>query len=440
MLTIFCEHTSPRLVYCCSILLKEQLGIEYVITNNEKELNGKYVINYSKKKLSVSSFQIIPHELLFEKNINQQSIDIFSYNSFVNSSDAIIAFFKSHSTDFPFDIFAACFYLLSRYEEYLPHEKDSYGRFSHEQSLAFKNNFLHIPLINIWIAELKKALQIKFGDIQFHQPEFKAILSYDIDIAWSYKNKGLLRNIGGFLKNPDIERLKVILGLQKDPYEAFEFMDELHKNVKAGIMYFFLVAKSISKYDKNISPDNKNVKKLIQSISSKYPIGLHPSWKSNNYATILNNEKSELENISGTNIFSSRQHYIQFKLPETFENLIKAGIQNDFSMGYGSINGFRASFAGSFYWYNLKEEKTTSLRLFPFCFMDANCYYEQHQDSDTAFKELMTYKDECEKVNGLFISIFHNNFLGNNKQFAGWPEMYAAFISQLRSSDLLYLS
>jgi hypothetical protein len=432
MLTIYSEHTSPRLEYICNVLFKEQLGIDYTISNNADSLEGNFIINYSTQRLSINAFQIIPHGLLFENKIHEQEIDIFRFKSFIYDNKKTTAFFAIPSSNFPFDIFSAAFYLLSRYEEYLPYEKDSYGRFYHKQSLAYQNDFLEIPLVNIWIQEFKKVLSLQFENLECKQHAFKTILSYDIDIAWSYKNKGFFRNIGGFLINPDIKRLKVILGLKKDPFDAYEFLDGLHKSVTTEIIYFFLVAQSISKYDKNISPENKQMKELIQSTSSNYKVGLHPSWKSNNYQTILNNEKVALENISGKNITDSRQHYIQFRLPDTYEHLIKAGIQNDYSMGYGSINGFRASFAGSFYWYHLKEEKTTSLRLFPFCFMDANSFYEQYQDAETSFQEIMHLKNECEKVNGLFISIFHNNFLGTDKRFAGWATMYAAFISQLR--------
>lgn len=432
MLTIYSEHTSPRLEYICNVLFKEQLGIDFKITKNDSELKDNFTINYSNQRLTINAFQIIPHGLLFENNIQEQEIDVFRFKSFIKENKKEIAFFKNPLSDFPFDIFSAAFYLLSRYEEYLPYEKDSYGRFSHKQSLAYQNEFLEIPLVNIWIQELKQALILKFKSIEFKEPKFKTILSYDIDIAWSYKNKGLLRNIGGFLKNFDVNRFKVMLGLKKDPFDAYEFMDGLHKNIHTEIIYFFLVAQSISKYDKNISPENKQMKQLIASTSAKYKVGLHPSWKSNNYQTILNNEKEALENISGKNISGSRQHYIQFRLPETFEHLINVGIKKDYSMGYGSINGFRASFAGSFYWYHLKKEQTTSLRLFPFCFMDANSFYEQFQDVATTSMELMHYKNECQKVNGLFVSIFHNNFLGTDKQFSGWAAMYAEFISQLR--------
>ena len=111
-------------------------------------------------------------------------------------------------------------------------------------------------------------------------------------------------------------------------------------------------------------------------------------------------EKKVLETAANTAINSSRQHYIKFSLPETFERLIEAGIENDYSMGYGSINGFRASFASSFNWYDLKTETITSLKIHPFCFMDANSFYEQKQDAEQSYTELMHYLDECKKLNG----------------------------------------
>ena len=64
---------------------------------------------------------------------------------------------------------------------------------------------------------------------------------------------------------------------------------------------------------------------------------------------------------------------------------------DDYSMGYGSINGFRASVASSFYWYDLEKERQTNLRIHPFCFMDANSFYEQRQDPQQTFEELIHY-------------------------------------------------
>ena len=118
----------------------------------------------------------------------------------------------------------------------------------------------------------------------------------------------------------------------------------------------------------------------------------------------------------------------------TVEYLIEAGIKEDFSIGYGSINGFRASVASSFYWYDLEKEKATDLLLHPFCYMEANSFYEQKFSAEQSFKEMMEYYDIVRSVNGTFISIWHNNFLGTDKLFKVWKEIYEKFIETVSSS------
>ncbi len=424
---IYSHTISTRLQYICKFILQEQMGIGFSLTIDSegfKNHDGPK-INYSDLHIEGDVFTIKNHELLFEENIKEQSIECFENNNYKS-------FFKTTHSDFVFDIFAAAFYLLSRYEEYLPRQKDMYGRYAHENSLAFKEEFLQQPLINTWVNDFAETLKKKFPAISIKPSAFQYLPTYDIDIAWSYKRKGLLRNIGGFVKSPSLQRIAVLAGLKKDPFDSYEFLRELHTRYQLHPVYFFLVATSGSRYDKNISPYNYSMWQLIKKHAKKYSIGLHPSWKSNDSTAILAKEKKVLETAGDTSITQSRQHYIKFTLPQTFETLIENGITDDYSMGYGSINGFRASVASSFYWYNLQTEMATNLRLHPFCFMDANSFYEQKQNAAQSFDELITYYEVCKKVNGRLITIFHNNFLGTGKPFAGWREMYEKFISQLR--------
>ena len=251
-------------------------------------------------------------------------------------------------------------------------------------SLAFKENFLHLPLINIWLKNFRKTLNQKFPSFTIHYSPFTFIPTYDIDQAWSYLNKSWQKNIGGFLKlmvngqwSMVKQRGKVLLNKILDPFDAYEWMDELHKTYKVKPVYFFLIPKEKGKYDKNVSPEKPAMQKIIRLHAEKYDIGIHPSWRSGDKTFLFHEEIKTLEKAAGKKIVSSRQHYIRFTLPQTFRLLIQAGIKKDYSMGYGSINGFRASVASSFYWYDLEKEEKTDLELFPFCFMDANSFYEQ---------------------------------------------------------------
>jgi len=449
---VFSNTVTPRFQYILDFIGKEINGEPFQIFTNAtdfRDYSGPK-INYSKERITAEDFFLRPHAILFEKNIQLQSIDCFDVKG-------AKAFFKTEG-DFPFDIFAAAFYLLSRYEEYLPYRKDMYGRYAHENSLAFRENFLHLPLINLWLEELKKKLKEKYSpkesfrttpdsyrdNILQRSPYgqhsiFNFIPTYDVDIAYSYKHKGFWRNTGGMLKSMVNwqwsmfnERWKILRGKTGDPYDAYTWMDKLHEQYQLKPYYFFHVGGRTGKYDKNISPARKAMQELIQHHYYRYPIGIHPSWRSGDDPGLLVQEIQSLEKITGGKILSSRQHYIRFGLPQTYRLLIDAGIKYEFSMGYGSINGFRASIASPFYWYDLEKETQTQLLLFPFCFMAANSFYEQKFSPQQALEELQHYHKVTQSVNGLLITIWHNNFLGTDTIFAGWREVYEQFIKEIR--------
>jgi hypothetical protein len=433
MVLIYSHIISPRLQYICSFIFKELMGNDFAVTTDAIEFE-KYdgaKINYSNDEIPNSKFKISNSGLLFETNVKEQSIECFAVNGYK-------AFFKTDNSDFPFDIFAASFYLLSRYEEYLPHEKDMYGRYAHENSLAFKERFLDLPLINIWIKDFAFKLKEKFSICNFQFSAFNFIPTYDIDIAYSYKYKQLKRNIGGAVKSlftggftRFMERNAVLLGTKKDPFDTFEWLDNLHQQNDLKPIYFFLVAEKNYLYDKNILPSTKAMQDLIQCHAQKYSIGIHPSWQSGDDIDLLKNEINYLKNISGKEVTQSRQHYIRFNLPDGYRRLIRVGIKDDYSMGYGSINGFRASVASSFYWYDLKMDERTTLRIHPFCFMEANSFYEQHFSADETYNEMMHYYNVCKEVNGTFISLWHNHILGSDKLYEGWAEVYCNFLKAI---------
>jgi hypothetical protein len=224
------------------------------------------------------------------------------------------------------------------------------------------------------------------------------------------------------------ERISVLQRKLKDPFYSYEWLNELHAQTPLQPLYFFLAAGRNKGYDKNILPSNYNYKQLIKSHAAGYGIGIHPSWQSGNDKKLLNSEIETLEKISGKQISKSRQHYIRMKLPETYRNLIEAGITEDYSMGYGSINGFRASWCLPHKWYDLEKEITTPFIVYPFCYMEANSFYEQHFSANEALKEMEHYYQVTKDANGLLITIWHNHFLGTDKMFAGWKEAYEKFV------------
>jgi hypothetical protein len=439
MLLLFSHTISPRLQYIVDFFSKELFEEAIRITTDPDEFKSftGAKLNYSEDRLTENEFFIKSATLLFETGIEPQNIQCFEKNNYK-------AFFPTQG-DWHFDILAASFYLISRYEEYLPHEKDLYGRYAHTNSLAFREGFLHIPLVNIWLDAFKKTLQQKYPGMHFRRAHFKCALSYDIDIAYSYLEKGFVRTAGGFARSvmqgkwfEVKDRWQVLRGSKKDPFDCFEWLDALHLYCRLKPYYFFLVAKSTSQYDKNIDPESRFMQNLISYYAASYKIGLHPSWQSGDDESLLREEKEWLEVMADKKIIHSRQHYIRFTLPQTFRKLIRAGIQKDFSMGYGTINGFRASACSSFAWYDLEKEESTSLLLYPFCFMDANALYEQQLLPGQAYSELLMYYEQVKRLKGIFISVWHNFILGTDRQVAGWRQMFELFMKETVYWDAYY--
>ena len=423
---------TPRLRFIIDFFSKELFEKEIIITDDLQQFkeDKQPKINYGRLPLADGEFRVCPVKLLFENKIDEQELNIFE----VFGQKGL---FPTYGGDFPFDIFSASFYFISRYEEYLPYEKDLYGRYSHLNSLAYREKFLDMPLVNFWLLHFRKALLNKYPDIILKKAGLNFVPTYDVDIAFSYQGKGASRNLGGALKslvtlnlNAVWQRIQVLRGKTPDPFNSYEWLDRLHSQYKLKPWYFFLVAEKVKGYDKNILPTEPVLQQLVKNISAKYPTGIHPSWQSGDDGALLESEINTLQELSGITATHSRQHYIRFDLPQTYRNLLAAGILHDYSMGYGSINGFRASCASSFYFYDLSREEKTGLLVHPFCFMDANAYYEEKLSAEAALEQLIKYYNILNKVNGTMIIIWHNHFLGTDNAFKGWKEMYEKFIAE----------
>ncbi|ANH82699.1 hypothetical protein A8C56_18485 [Niabella ginsenosidivorans] len=435
---IYSKHITPRLQYIVQFFSKE-LGVEeWQLTNDAVAFNNYpgAKINYSHTVFDAPCLSIIPQGLLEQTGIKQQNI-------LVKRSSNIPVFFCNESL-VGFDLFAASFYLLSRYEEYLPFEPDRYGRFPAVQSLAFKNGFLKKPLIHYWMELLKKELLRIFPAYAFRQSSFLFVPTYDIDMAWSYKHKGILRNGMNFLKEAISlqfaafsRRFKVLTGREKDPFDQFGWLNHLHEQYHLNPYYFFLVAERTGKNDKNIPPAHPAMKSLIADHAIRYPVGLHPSWQSNKSSAILKKEKATLASITGAPVTTSRQHFLKLNLPGTYRNLLEAGIGFDCTMGYADENGFRASAATPFYWYDLEKETATSLLIFPFCFMEATSIFYKKETPAEALTDLRQLYNEVKQINGFFSMIWHNHSFSDEGVYAGWKAMYEQFIATNTLQDQL---
>ncbi len=428
VITIYVPAQTNRLRYIFDLIFSEQLGLDYVLTSDVQAYTqcAGYKFSYSKEKIDDGLF-LGAHPILFETNIKPQKVDKVEYKNCIG------IFESAPESEFPFDMFASAFYLLSRYEEYLPHHVDQYKRFGASNSVAYHFRFLRQPMVNYYIELLKETLLNRMPELVFKVHKFEFIPTYDIDNAYKHKGRGLVRNILSagkqlltFKLGELTEKIKVLFFRQKDPFDTYAKLDRLHKKYNLYPIYFFLVNRGKNANDTNISYRKSLFKDLVKSTKEKYEMGIHPSFYSNSNVLELKRELSIINGYSGKNITKSRQHFLKVKFPDTYQNLIELGITEDYTMGYSSRPGFRTSYCHAHYWYDLSKDCTTNLRLFPFAFMDATFKYYKLYKSEKIRERLYDLYHETKRFGGVFICVFHNDILAEER----FSKIYESFLME----------
>lgn len=431
MLLIYLPQTTARIEYIFKIVFELHLGVEYtIITDVEKFTSAAGAkLNYSDNRIGDSYF-IRAQRLLFENGIHDFEILI------KGSGKPTLLF--PNDDDFGMDLFAASFFLLTRYEEYLPFEPDLFGRFPAKKSIAFQHDFLEFPVVDIWINKLKEELQKRFPELTFKSRRFQSILTYDIDIAYKYKGRNFLRLVGSTFKDLvkfDFKNLHqralVLLKIKKDSWDIY---DDLKKNIqenKLNSIFFFLVGGS-SRVDKNIKVSHPLMKKLIQAISGFSEIGIHPSFSSNGDRKKLELEKQNLEIVAKRKIIKSRQHFLKLKMPDTYVALIASGIKEDYTMGFPDAIGFRAGTCIPFPFFDLKENRMMELEVYPVaCMEGALMRGNAITNIKDALQKILFVLNEAKNVQGTFICIWHNHTISKTLEYQEWKTIHDKMIGEL---------
>lgn len=417
---IYSPHITPRFVYITNWIFTGVYQAAYRLTDNrltfEQETGPK--LNYS-DELFIGVPFILPSGLLFEKEITPQRLfkkEGYQKYPFVMGHDLL-----------GFDVFAAAFYFITRYEEYLPHEKDEYGRFTASSSSQYKMNRLYEPVVDNWLNELKEKLPIAGSNIQ---KRFPPLFTYDVDTAYAFKGRNTGVTMAHYAKDllsgkfsAVKERKNVLSGRQPDPYDTYDATIAFIKESGLEPLFFFLLGNR-NQYNRNLEHDSELQTALLKKISAEADTGLHPSYYTMNDAELLQEEKQRMENITGKRVIKSRQHYLRLQFPATYRQLAAAGIQEDHSMGFAETPGFRAGTCFPFYFFDLEKSVTTTLKIFPVTFMEGSFAEDMRMTPEDSLPVMLQLLETVKKLNGFFCCIWHNHTISDHGIWKGWKAVH----------------
>ena len=429
MLLIYTPKLTARLEYAFRLVFHEVLGTDYSVTSDAGSFDRAtgYRLIYDKEHTG-ESIRIIPCGLKTETGIREQDLNPGTWED-------MPVIFSNENPGIPFDLFAAVFYLVSRYEEYLPFDPDEHGRFPAGSGIAHKCGMLRLPIVDLWCVRLAQTLGIEEECPNIREEHAAFRLTVDIDQPWLYRHKGGLYSAGALLRDlltlnfsGGWERISVLLRMRPDPGDSYDYLLSQQRELSHPIK-FFVLCRGKKEHDKNRSVGRRGFKTLLRRLDGKGQLGIHPSYASHTDKRLLKEEIGLLSKILGREISTSRQHYLKLRFPETFRELIYQGITEDYSLGYSTKTGFRSGIARSHNFYDLGEEKETGLRLTPLIIMERTLKDSLGFGPEEAIEEFRYYNGQIKRVGGEFVCLWHNDAVSDRGEWRGWRRAFEEMIN-----------
>lgn len=338
-LLVYSPLITPRIKYIFNFIFKDILRVDLDFSQNLSEFIAadRPKLCYGKQGVSGSLF-FKSSGLLTDQKISPQRIGVTTFG------DQKVPFPVTGSF-LPFDIFAASFYFLTRYEEYLPFDDRKDPNYRASLSLQHKLGLLQVPVIDEWALILKNILLKKFPSLLFGKKDFS------FRPAYSPTRK----------PRPKDSKLKKVL----------HFMNSLLKAKLQG-----------KHYEQQIKGIHNLMLEMTKSGTAGKPEFLLPDpQRSSNWEERL-------------------------KIPKSYLRLTTKNINQDYSMYYPDTPGFRAGTCSPFYWYDLEIEAQSQLKIYPIALTD-NALRSRKRSKDLLI-QLNELMDHVKLVNGSFYSLWHD--------------------------------
>lgn len=420
------ETFQPERMYIIDIFFKEFLGIEYSL-----EIGN---INQYKIILPDNKFIIIEDHFFGKFAKESDYLELtnipetvhYAKNRFTSESDIPVIFgnnlpikYNQSSIVCGIDIFASAFFMLSRWEEYVNITRDKYNRFPASASLAFKNGFLNRPVVNEYVEMLWNMLKYLGYNLNRKERTFELIVTHDVDHIKLWNNNLIILRViaGDIFKRKKIawaysnlkEFIHVKRNIIEDPFNTFTYLMDLSES--AGLKsHFYFMSGGTSRHDNYYSINDIEVTEIINIIKVRgHIIGLHGSYDSYNNPGQWKKEKETIEKRYDIKILESRQHFLRFDVPITWQICENNGMMFDSSCCYADREGFRCGTGDEFSVFNILTRKKLKLKERPTVVMEKS--FDTYQNVSPEYMERVIDDLLCKikKFNGHFVIVWHNS-------------------------------
>lgn len=435
MITIVAPYHSPRLDYTVRQVFSRFFGMQYILVTAPGKVQD-FILYEGESENTGIGFSIPDSGFLRETGLRP-------FVPGISEEDGLPVLFPQKSTGLSFDLFAAVFYMLSRYEEYFDDDRDQHGRLK-PQNHIFYDKALHRPVVNEWLEMLRRRLNDIFPALQLARPAYEFIPTVDVDNGYAFRGKPFAKKLssvaGSVLKGnmPEARhKIKVWRGLAKDHFDRYGWQKQVCLRYQVTPWYFMLCSTG-SAYDHNIPYTSREYRLLVEELKTFGQVGLHPSYHTmemtgkEGMGGLTEIEGMALEVIMREPVKHSRQHFLRFRTPETFRELLETGISCDWSMGYPGMVSFRSGAAFRYEWFDLPAESATTLEMIPLACLDVTFMSYMKTGKEEALRMMQETAAMIRATGGIMVTVWHDRNFSDSPYGKDWSDVWEKMIEQCR--------
>lgn len=281
-----------------------------------------------------------------------------------------------------------------------------------------------------------KYLYDKYMDLQYPEGKsFAVCLTHDVDDLYPPLKHTLL-SAAYEMERLDFKGMGEWLfwksgGKMNSPYWNFDEIMKMEEGYGARSSFYFMATdRDVRRFRYNIEDLSNELGRIVDN---GWEIGLHGGYYAYNDLKEIQKEKLRLEKSLGKEVIGYRNHYLRFKVPDTWEYLQKAGFKYDTTIGYGDMIGFRNGMCHPYRPYDLRNEKELDILEIPLAIMDGALFDYFHTFED-ALHASMRLIDIAEKYKGVLTLLWHNSMFTAPFR-KNWVKIYGKLLEYCRAKN-----
>jgi len=247
------------------------------------------------------------------------------------------------------DLFGGAFFMLSRWEEHLPGERDEHGRFPAASSVALRQGFLHRPVVDEYV-ELLWTMLVHLGyAAPRRDTAFCWELTCDVDQLQLWpRRRRVARTSLSVLRHTRSARAFLYTAARgaatfvldhPDPYDSFDRLMDLAESIGVRAQFFFMVGGS-TRLDAGYNLTSWTLPRAIAAINRRgHLLGFHPSYVTYNQPERWAAEFRRFQEFAPNHLRRGRQHALRFEVPTTWCIWDDHEMEFDLSLGYPDTRG-----------------------------------------------------------------------------------------------------